>query len=203
MHVRIVCRGSEEVHDHDPGERLLDYGCGIGADGLRLLEDGYRVEFADFDNPSVAFLRWRLEQRGFDTIVYDIENDIPGGFDVAYCFDVLEHVDDPIEVLERLESLAGIVVVNFLEPAPHDPDDSHLHRPLPIAELLDRCARHGLLHYSRHYGRSHLVAYRSQPSHGAIRQVRSRLWRTGGTHRLAVNALRRVEHLVGRVRARV
>src|SRR5512143_1865233 len=33
-----------------PGARLLDYGCGIGADGLLLLEAGYRVEFADFDN---------------------------------------------------------------------------------------------------------------------------------------------------------
>ena len=35
-----------------PGARLLDYGCGIGSDGLALLEAGYRVEFADFDNPS-------------------------------------------------------------------------------------------------------------------------------------------------------
>lgn len=29
------------------GARLLDYGCGIGSDGLALLEAGYRVEFAD------------------------------------------------------------------------------------------------------------------------------------------------------------
>ena len=184
-----------------PGGRLLDYGCGIGADGLRMLEHGYRVEFADFDNPSVAFLRWRLEQRGCDARVHDVEGDIPGGFDVAYCFDVLEHIDEPIEVLERLESLADIVVVNFLEPAAHDPADSHLHRPLPIDDLLDRCARLGLLHYSEHYGRSHLVAYRSRPSHGALRRVRSQLWRVSGRHALAANALRRAEHLVGRIRA--
>jgi hypothetical protein len=43
----------ELVRLTDPGARLLDYGCGIGSDGLLLLEAGYQVEFADFDNPSV------------------------------------------------------------------------------------------------------------------------------------------------------
>ncbi|HET9051055.1 MAG TPA: glycosyltransferase, partial [Candidatus Dormibacteraeota bacterium] len=46
-----------------PGGRLLDYGCGIGADGLRLAEMGYSVAFADFDNPSTDYLRWRLRRR--------------------------------------------------------------------------------------------------------------------------------------------
>src|ERR1700759_2918386 len=35
-----------------PPLRLLDFGCGIGSDGLRLLEAGHDVTFADFDNPS-------------------------------------------------------------------------------------------------------------------------------------------------------
>src|SRR4051794_10175846 len=35
-----------------PAARVLDYGCGIGSDGLLLLEAGFHVEFADFDNPS-------------------------------------------------------------------------------------------------------------------------------------------------------
>ena len=187
-----------------PGARVLDYGCGIGVDGLRLLEQGYRVEFADFDNPSVEYLRWRLQQRGLEARIHDIERDIPGGFDVAYCFDVLEHVDDPVALLERLESLADIVVVNFLEPAPHghDPHEDHLHRALPITDLLDRAAEHGLLHYSVHHGRSHLVAYRSQPTASPIRRARSRAWRVAGSHPREVTALRRVEHLVERLRTR-
>src|SRR4051794_33125236 len=45
------------------GSRVLDYGCGIGSDGLLLLEAGYRVEFADFANPSTEYLRWRLKHR--------------------------------------------------------------------------------------------------------------------------------------------
>ena len=179
-----------------PGGRVLDYGCGIGADGLRLLEQGYRVEFADFDNPSVAFLRWRLHERGLTAAVHDVERDIPGGFDVAYCFDVLEHVDDPVELLRRLEALADIVVVNFLEPAAGDP---HLHKPLPIAELLDRCREHGLLHYSVHHGRSHLVAYRATPATSPVRRLRSAAWRAAGAHPRVGRQLRRAEGLAARV----
>src|SRR5947209_497340 len=59
-----------------PGSRLLDYGCGIGSDGLMLLEAGYRVEFADFDNPSTAYLRWRLEQRGLEAAVHDLDREV-------------------------------------------------------------------------------------------------------------------------------
>ncbi len=84
-----------------PGSRLLDYGCGIGSDGLMLLKAGYKVEFADFDNPSTAFLRWRLQQQGFDAAVHDLDKEVPGGFDASYAFDVIEHVRDPWTFLER------------------------------------------------------------------------------------------------------
>jgi glycosyltransferase involved in cell wall biosynthesis len=140
-----------------PGARLLDYGCGIGTDGLRLLQAGYRVEFADFDNPSVAYLRWRLARRGLSAPIHDLDGAVPGGFDAAYAFDVIEHVDDPFAFLAELESRAAIVMVNLLEPAP---GETPLHRPLPIRALLAHATRRGLLRYRRYYGRSHLIAYR-------------------------------------------
>lgn len=154
------------------GAGLLDYGCGIGTDGLRLLADGYRMSFADFANPSTKYLRWRLERRGSDAPVFDIDDEVPGGFDAAYSFDVIEHVEDPLGFLHQLEDRAAIVAVNLLEP---DPDDTHLHRPLPIGPILDRAESRGLLHYRRYHGRSHLVIYRSQGSGGlASRRVRAR-----------------------------
>jgi SAM-dependent methyltransferase len=141
------------------GARLLDWGCGIGSDGLDLAERGYRVSFADFDNPSTAYLRWRLERRGLDAEVYDIEKPgIPDGFDAAYSFDVIEHVEDPFAFLAELERRASIVAVNFLEPTP---DDTHLHKPLPIPELIDHARRKGLVRYRRYHGRSHFVIYRT------------------------------------------
>jgi 2-polyprenyl-3-methyl-5-hydroxy-6-metoxy-1,4-benzoquinol methylase len=159
-----------------PGTRLLDYGCGIGSDGLRLLRRGYQVEFADFDNPSTRYLRWRLAQRGINAPVHDLEAVAPLGFDLAYAFDVIEHVEDPFAFLAALERCADLVMVNLLEPEPHD---VHPHRPLPIAALLDHAAGRGLLHYSVHHGRSHLIAYRSAGA-DVFDRVRSRTLRHFG-----------------------
>jgi SAM-dependent methyltransferase len=154
-----------------PGARILDVGCGIGSDGLALLEAGYVVTFADFDNPSTRYLRWRLEHRGLAATVVDLdERPLPAGHDLAYAFDVIEHVDDPHDLLDRMEASAATVVVNLLEPAEGDP--SH-HRDLPIRELLARAARHRVRAYAVHHGRSHLVAYDSGPS-GALARLRSR-----------------------------
>src|SRR4051812_4847610 len=147
-----------------PGSRVLDYGCGIGSDGLMLLEAGYRVEFADFDNPSTAYLRWRLERRGFEAAVHDLDTDVPGGFDAAYSFDVIEHVPDPYPFLGEMERRAALVEVNLLEFEPHE---QQLHYELPIRDLLVYAARRGLEHYRVYHGSSHLIAYRPERVGGA------------------------------------
>jgi SAM-dependent methyltransferase len=160
-----------ELTGHIPrGGRVLDYGCGIGSDGLLLLEAGYRVEFADFDNPSAEFLRWRLDRRGFDAPVHDLDKEVPGGFDAAYAFDVIEHVDDAFAFLGEMERRAALVEVNLLGPEPGDQD---LHHDLPIKEILARAARLELVSYRVLYGRSHLVLYRPQEA-GLAGRVRGR-----------------------------
>lgn len=140
-----------------PPARVLDYGCGIGSDGLRLLEAGYRVAFADYDNPSVAYLRWRLKQRGLEAPIYDLDADEPpGGFELAFAFDVIEHSAEPFAFLAELERRARLVLVNLLEPAPNE---TSLHHELPIAALLAHAAAEGLQRHALHHGRSHLVLY--------------------------------------------
>jgi SAM-dependent methyltransferase len=139
-----------------PGARLLDYGCGIGSDGLLLLEAGYRVEFADFANPSTDYLRWRLQRRGLAAPVHDIAGHVPDGFDAAYAFDVIEHVEDPFAFLGELERRARLVEVNLLE---EEDDDQEIHHELPIAALLRHAARGRVRTYAVLHGRSHLVLY--------------------------------------------
>jgi SAM-dependent methyltransferase len=139
------------------GARVLDYGCGIGSDGLLLLEAGYRVEFADFDNPSTEYLRRRLERRGLDVPVHDLDAEVPRGFDAAYAFDVIEHVPDPFAFLGELERRAALVEVNLLEPGA---DDQDLHHDLPVGALLRHAVGRGLVHYRVVQDRSHLVLYR-------------------------------------------
>ncbi len=149
----------ELVSHLEPGARLLDYGCGIGSDGLLLLEAGFRVEFADFDNPSVEYLRWRLARRGLEAPIYDLERGVASGFDAAYAFDVIEHVDDPVGFLEEMERRASLVMVNLLKPEPGDQD---LHHELPVKKLVDRAAERHLISYRILHGRSHLIFYRPQ-----------------------------------------
>jgi SAM-dependent methyltransferase len=150
----------EALTRHVPsGARLLDYGCGIGSDGLMLLEAGYDVEFADFDNPSTAYLRWRLAQRGLDAPVHDLDREVPGDFDAAYSFDVIEHVPDPYAFLQEMEQRANLVEVNLLE---FDEHEQALHYELPIRELLHYAARRRLAMYRVFHGSSHLVLYRPE-----------------------------------------
>jgi SAM-dependent methyltransferase len=158
----------ELVRHVEPGARILDYGCGIGSDGLLLLEAGYRVEFADFDNPSTAYLRWRLRERGLEAPVHDLDGDVPAGFDAAYAFDVIEHVDDPFAFLARMEARAALVEVNVLAPVPFDQD---LHHELPVRRLLAHAARRRLVAYRLLHGRSHLVLYRPEPAGALARLV--------------------------------
>jgi SAM-dependent methyltransferase len=143
-----------------PGARLLDYGCGIGSDGLMLLEAGYRVEFADFDNPSTTYLRWRLKHRELDAPVHDLEGNVPDGFDAAYAFDVIEHVPDPYAFLREMERRASLLAVNLLE---FDPHEQELHYELPIGALLRYAAGRRLETYRILHGTSHLVVYRPEP----------------------------------------
>ena len=127
------------------------------------------------------YLRWRLHKRGFEAPVFDLDNDPPSpGWDAAYSFDVIEHVEDPFGFLANLERLAMLVVVNFLEPVPDEPD---VHHELPIPQLLDHAAAHRLRRYRIYHGRSHLVLYEGKPGRQIVNRGRIAVGRIRGQRR--------------------
>jgi len=94
---------------------------------------------------------------------------VPGGFDAAYAFDVIEHVKDPYAFLREMEQRAALVEVNLLEFEPHEQE---LHYELPIPELRRYAAQRQLEHYRIYHGSSHLLLYRPEPA-GAGRRMRN------------------------------
>jgi hypothetical protein len=113
--------------------------------------------------------------------VHNLDAEVPGGFDAAYAFDVIEHVDDPHAFLDEMEARARLVVVNLLEP---EPGETALHRVLPITELLERAARHRVRSYHVHYARSHLVIYETRPVSAAVARWQRLRMRAGRRLRL-------------------
>lgn len=173
------------------GGRVLDVGCGIGSDGLALMAGGgHEVTFADFDNPSVTYLRARLARRAGEGMataagarIVDLDAEgLPAGHDLAYAFDVLEHVEDPFALLHAMEAAADLVLVNLLEP---EEGETALHHQLPLAALRRHATRRGLVRYARfHGGRSHLLLYRGGASPpGLVGAARSRAVRAAGARR--------------------
>jgi hypothetical protein len=87
-------------------------------------------------------------------------------------------VDDPFAFLGNLERLANLVVVNFLEPLPDEPD---VHHELPVASLLGHAATKQLRRYRIYHGRSHLVLYEARPGPRLRGRARIALGRLRGT----------------------
>lgn len=92
-----------------PSPRVLDFGCGIGTDGLFLALRGYDVILVDVDGPAFKFAQHRFTRRGLRGTFRVSQSGLPTiekGFSAAICFDVFEHLPDPLGAARRL--IAGL-----------------------------------------------------------------------------------------------
>lgn len=90
---------------------VIDYGCGVGCEGLELIDKGFKVFFVDYTCPSTSFLRWRLNSRGLTVPIIDVEQieKLPEA-DMLWAIDVLEHMVDPLWVVDRLSDKTRLFV---------------------------------------------------------------------------------------------
>src|SRR4051794_31555953 len=110
----------EQLTDLAPqGSHVLDYGCGIGSDGLALIEPGYRVEFADFANPSTEYLRCRLKRRRFDAPVHALDREVPGNLLKVEEDDRDVHRELPVAAIARRAARRGLLRYRVLHGRSH------------------------------------------------------------------------------------
>ncbi|HEX6651500.1 MAG TPA: class I SAM-dependent methyltransferase [Thermoleophilaceae bacterium] len=92
-----------------PYGRVLDVGCGAGATGRRLRQDGAELLVGIEPNAAAA----AAAREVFDTVQEGtVENvlaeaAVEGPFDAILLYDVLEHLVDPAHVLRALRELAA------------------------------------------------------------------------------------------------
>jgi SAM-dependent methyltransferase len=104
---------SELLH-HDttyaPGTRVLECGCGTGAETVILAANspGARIVSVDLSADSLSLARQRVEDAGFSNVTFEIADVYQLPFDdesfdhVFVCF-VLEHLRKPVEALRALK----------------------------------------------------------------------------------------------------
>ena len=84
------------------GKELLDIGCGIGTISLELEKKGFNVTGVDFSKVGID----KCLEKGLNAILSDVDEDglkFPDkSFDVVWAGDVIEHVFDPIFLLEEI-----------------------------------------------------------------------------------------------------
>ena len=93
--VEDICR---RVTDRRP--RILDVGCGTGANLLMLSQYG-DAEGVDVSEDALAFCR----ERGLDKVKLGAGEELPyedGTFDLVTAFDVVEHMDDDLAGLKEM-----------------------------------------------------------------------------------------------------
>ena len=99
---RIIAGFMEEICRHFPDRRprILDVGCGTGANLVMLSQFG-EAEGVDISPDALAFCR----ERGLERVKLGAAEELPygdGTFDVATALDVVEHMDDDVAGLREI-----------------------------------------------------------------------------------------------------
>jgi 2-polyprenyl-3-methyl-5-hydroxy-6-metoxy-1,4-benzoquinol methylase len=116
-----------------PVGRHLDFGAGPGSTSLFFHRLGWEVALADISTTMRDFARWRLGRRGIEATYYDTSREDlpPDSFDVITACDVMAHVPDPRETLERLHRalrVGGYLIFNVdARPIPSRETQWHLY----------------------------------------------------------------------------
>lgn len=107
-----------------PKARILDFGCGVG-DFVAGLAQDYQVEYIDVPGAiTTQFLKWRLKDRKLEAKEI---GDMGKGYDAILCFDVFEHLPNPIRLLKTFSRRLKPKGLLFITTGFHDYRPMHIY----------------------------------------------------------------------------
>ncbi len=117
---RYALHGVAALHvaqTYASGTRLLEVGHGIGSTSVLLARHGLDVSMGDVSDVYIEFARSRFASRDLKVQSLDLRDGYPppGSQDVVVCLDVLEHVLDPVGLVQsmvRTLSDDGLLILN-------------------------------------------------------------------------------------------
>jgi len=111
-------------------KRVLDYGGGVGLDSIAMCKVGLAVTFFELDGVTAQFAKGLFEKEKCSIYVtHNIEEIPPDFFDSVICIEVLEHVPDPVRVIQdifRCLKMGGIALITESFEQTNDRYRSHL-----------------------------------------------------------------------------
>ncbi len=95
---------------------FLDYGAGIGSNGILFNYYGFNVTLADISDEMLSYQKWRLPRHGVIASYVDLKKgQLPVNyFDCATCIEVLEHTTNPVEIMDSIRKSLIIGGVAFV-----------------------------------------------------------------------------------------
>jgi len=117
-HIRQYCRQFPQRTI-----RLLDYGSGSGCLEQHLLDiENLHIDLADIPSETFSFVKWRYRKRPQVSYVEIADQRcLKEMYDIIICYDVLEHVPEPLPVLTHLDdhlATGGIMFFFFCTAIP-------------------------------------------------------------------------------------
>jgi 2-polyprenyl-3-methyl-5-hydroxy-6-metoxy-1,4-benzoquinol methylase len=90
------------------GRRAMEIGCSIGGASFVLHDRGFEVVATDISKYAVGKAKKLAKKTGrkIDFAVVNIEKkiDVVGKFDLIICFEVLEHLEDPLKAIKNMKA---------------------------------------------------------------------------------------------------
>lgn len=100
------------VENVDPEETVLDIGCGNGALSYDLSKKAKKVIGVDLNEKNIKLAKEKYLSQNIEYIIGDVTKNLPNErFDAIVLSNILEHIEDRVEFLQKIKKLAPKILI--------------------------------------------------------------------------------------------